>query len=60
MSYDYSLTIMDGEVLAHRPDCPDARSQAALGEPVVTLLDCSKPLPREMKRHSCLDQEEER
>lgn len=43
------------EVVAHRADCPDARRAAAEGRPVMTMFECSEPLPPEIKRHSCLN-----
>jgi hypothetical protein len=58
MPRDFALTEDEdepGTVLVHRADCPDARRLAALGRPVMTLLDCTKPLPADIKRHSCLE-----
>ena len=58
MSYDVSLgpdPDEPGHVLAHRPDCPMVRHQAeVLFEPVVTMLDCEKPLPDDIPLHECL------
>jgi hypothetical protein len=50
----------NGELLAHRADCPDARRQAAHGKPVVTMFGIEKPLPQDIKRHSCLAFSDER
>ena len=49
-----------GEVLAHKADCADVRDQARRGLPVITMLDCRGGLPSDVKRHSCLDQEQRR
>jgi len=47
-------------LVAHRPDCPDVRAQAAAGEPVCTLMDCLVPMTRDqVPFHSCLDEDED-
>ncbi len=43
-----------GTIIAHTPDCPEVRAQAARGLPVATLYDCKAPLPDEYARHTCL------
>jgi hypothetical protein len=48
--------VLENEVLAHRANCPVAREAAAQGKPVLTMFDCSEPLPSEIKRHSCLEE----
>jgi hypothetical protein len=45
----------EGNTVAHRVDCPDVRKQAADGEPVLTLFGIGRPLPADVKRHSCLE-----
>lgn len=42
------------ELIAHRPDCPLVRGQAAAGAFVTTLLGCEGELPKDLKVHSCL------
>lgn len=57
MSYPRDIALTedeDGEVLAHRADCPYARALSAAGKPVVTMLDCEQSLPPELRRHECL------
>ena len=49
----------DGEVLAHRADCPEARKMAAAGMPVATMFGIQKPLPDDVKRHSCLEEKQQ-
>jgi hypothetical protein len=49
--------VMENEVLAHRANCPIARQAAAQGKPVLTMFQCSEPLPGDIKRHSCLDEQ---
>jgi hypothetical protein len=53
---DYALAEgPDGGVLVHRVDCPVVRAQASRGEPVMNMFDCQGDLPKDLKRHSCLD-----
>lgn len=56
---DYALTD-DGKggVILHRADCTYARAMAAIGRPVCTMSDCQGPMPKGIKRHSCLDGED--
>jgi hypothetical protein len=52
---NYAVTTDEhDELVLHRADCPDARTRAAHGEPVLTMLDCQREPPAELKRHSCL------
>jgi hypothetical protein len=52
---DIALTHDDAEgTIAHRADCPEVRQLAKEGKVVTTMLGCRKPLPPELKRHSCL------
>jgi hypothetical protein len=44
----------NGEILAHRIDCPEVQKQRAQGRPLATLLGIEKPLPADVRRHSCL------
>jgi hypothetical protein len=54
--HDLALTEgADGRPLMHRADCPDARREAALGKPVMTLFSIEGPLPDDVPRHSCLE-----
>ena len=58
MSYDVSLALDESgkKLVAHRIDCPDVRHQAdVLEESVITLLGCERPLPADIERHSCMD-----
>jgi hypothetical protein len=48
----------DGRILVHRADCPWARFLANAGFPVVTMFDCQRMPPADMKRHSCLEPED--
>jgi len=41
-------------LLLHRADCPTVRAQADAGEPVMTMLGCPGPMPRNIPLHSCL------
>lgn len=58
MTWDYSLEESTGVVRAHRPDCPQVRALAALGEPVATLLGCASRLPADIATHACLEEDE--
>lgn len=42
-----------GEVEVHEPTCKYVRMLADLGEPVATLIECAKPPPKDLSRHSC-------
>lgn len=52
----YALT-EDGKggVMLHRANCTYARTMAAIGRPVMTMYECDGPTPKDIKRHSCLD-----
>jgi hypothetical protein len=55
---DYALTEgPDGKVMAHKANCPIAKGMAAAGEPVITLFQCENGLPKDIPRHSCLQEE---
>jgi hypothetical protein len=57
MTHDYALTDDgNGKVMAHKADCPEARRRADAGEPVITLFQCLGGLPKDIKRHSCLEE----
>jgi hypothetical protein len=56
VTYDIALTEnKDGGLLVHRADCRQARTMAALGMMVCTMLGCEQ-LPNELEfpRHDCL------
>jgi hypothetical protein len=54
---DYALTADEHNVvMVHHVDCPEARRHADEGKPVITLFQCQNELPKELKRHSCLDE----
>jgi len=52
-SKDIALTTDDkGQMIAHRANCAEIRTLA--DKQVMTMNDCSRPLPRDIKRHACL------
>jgi hypothetical protein len=53
VSLDIALTEGAGTLIVHRVDCPDARLEAALGRPVVSMFGCER-LPTEYPLHTCL------
>jgi hypothetical protein len=56
MSSDITLTEGEnGEVLAHRIDCPEVQKHREDSRPICTLFGIEKPLPSSVKRHSCLE-----
>lgn len=59
MTRDYALAPQhrSTEIEAHRADCPYVRILASEGVPVMTLLDCERPLPDDIPKHHCLDDE---
>jgi hypothetical protein len=58
MSRDYSITLdPQGNFVAHRVDCPEVDHLRKLGEPILTMLACEKPLSDECIEHSCLREE---
>ena len=58
MAHDYAVAPSQGNspavLVLHRADCHIARSQAALGEPVLTLFGCEGDPDPKMARCSCL------
>lgn len=59
MSWDYALApgVVEG-LVAHAVDCPAVRAQAALGVPVLTVLECERRLGPSTPRHDCLDEDD--
>jgi hypothetical protein len=58
-SHDFSLTVdTDGEMLAHKPDCPAVQAARGRDEPIMTMLDCKLPLPLDVRQHECLKHEQ--
>jgi hypothetical protein len=54
MSHDYTLVLEhDALVTAHAPDCPDVDRARVSGLPLLTMLDCAKPLGNAYRKHSC-------
>jgi hypothetical protein len=53
-SNDFALAIENGQIVAHRPDCPHVRYLADIGVPVLTAYGCENPLGDEYPRHDCL------
>ena len=45
------------QFVVHAATCPDVRSQAAMGVPVLTMFDCEGQLPDDLPRHECLEEE---
>jgi len=61
-SAGYSVALVESKdgksVEAHHFNCIVPRQLAAAGEPVVTLFGCAKPLPRNIRLHDCLKEDE--
>lgn len=53
MNIDIALTEVDGQVVVHCADCPEARRLADAGFPVATLYGCAR-LPDDLPFHRCL------
>jgi hypothetical protein len=51
LARDYALTIDEasGRATLHRSDCSDVRRQAELGLPVMTMLDCQREPPAQLR-----------
>ena len=58
MTYSYSIVLCDDILVAHLPDCPDVEKARQAELPILTMLDCQKPIGRAYKRHCCLANEE--
>lgn len=54
---DFAVEGSTGRLIVHRADCPHVRHLAALGEPVLTMLECAKEPSAEWPRHSCLEEQ---
>ena len=55
-SYDLTLTEGPEGVLAHRPSCPEVERHRVEGRPICTMIACTGVLPKNIKRHKCLDE----
>ena len=56
---DYSLVETNpGVIVAHRPDCPLVHTARLLELPIATLLGCAHPLPADIRRGECLEEED--
>ena len=47
-----------GRLVVHRIDCPAVRIVAALGHPVLTMIDIERPIPRDETHvwHDCMEE----
>jgi hypothetical protein len=53
---DVTLVGENGVMVAHRIDCPEARRLIDVeGAFAITMLEISRPLPPDVKRHSCIE-----
>jgi hypothetical protein len=54
---DVAVAQENNELVWHRADCPYVRMLANRGEPVLTMLEITRPIPDDAKKHSCLEEQ---